>query len=167
MKTDDPEDWKWWHPSVPQRLRQAVDDGFHIVIITNQGRLTLRDGTISPVQELFKSKIESILEALDLPIMLYAACANDNWRKPRTRTWQHLLQRLSKEGNVDEGNSFLVGDAAGRVNDHSAADRHFCENVGIGFLTPEQWFLGAEKEEYIDGFDPKRYLELSHASKGA
>jgi bifunctional polynucleotide phosphatase/kinase len=166
LKTDDPDDWTWWHPTVPGRIQQAFDEGFQIVIITSQGRLTLRDGSASSAQALFKTKIESILQALSVPVTLYAACANDNWRKPRTRTWQHFLQRLSQEGEVDEGKSFLVGDAAGRVGDHDAADRHFCENVGIEFFTPEEWFLGAKKEEYIDRFDPKRYLGPNNRPEG-
>ncbi|KAF2113062.1 polynucleotide kinase 3 phosphatase-domain-containing protein [Lophiotrema nucula] len=156
-KTENPEDWTWWHPVVPDKLRQAFNDGFRIVIVTNQGRLTLKDGSTSPVQIFFKAKIELLLRALDIPITLYAACANDHWRKPRTEAWEHYVRRLSQETSFDEENSFLVGDAAGRVGDHDDVDRHFCENVGLKFFTPEQWFLDAAEELYTDRFDPKEY----------
>lgn len=35
---------------------------------------------------------------------------------------------------------FFVGDAAGRPNDHSSADRLFADNIGIPFFTPEEFF---------------------------
>jgi bifunctional polynucleotide phosphatase/kinase len=128
--------------------------------------LTLRDGTVSPAQALFKKKIEAVLGALDVPLTLYAACANDGWRKPRTGIWEHYVRNLAREGEMDVGGSFLVGDAAGRVGDHEACDRHFCLNVGIRFFTPEMWFLGKEEEEYVGGFQPWRYLEGVDGRKG-
>jgi len=31
------DDWMWWHPSVPSRLKDERAQGKHIVIISNQG----------------------------------------------------------------------------------------------------------------------------------
>ena len=30
-------DWDWWHPSVLPKLRKLVNEGFKIVVFTNQG----------------------------------------------------------------------------------------------------------------------------------
>lgn len=31
------EDWAWWHPSVPNRLKAEWEDGKHLIVISNQG----------------------------------------------------------------------------------------------------------------------------------
>jgi bifunctional polynucleotide phosphatase/kinase len=71
-------------------MQETYDQGFVIKIITNQGRLTDSDGNGGPEVQLFQQKIEQILDILDVPLTIYAACANDNWRKPRTGIWKLL-----------------------------------------------------------------------------
>ncbi|KAL8195415.1 hypothetical protein R6Q57_025818 [Mikania cordata] len=36
--------------------------------------------------------------------------------------------------------SFYVGDAAGRIDDHSDADKKFAETIGLKFYLPEEYF---------------------------
>ena len=74
-----------------------------------------------------------------MPLAVYAACANDAWRKPRVAAWDLLA--ASAAGPVDPVASMFVGDAAGRPADHSDADYHFALNVGVAFRTPEAYFL--------------------------
>ena len=33
----DRDDWAWWHPSVPARLKAEWEEGKHLVVISNQG----------------------------------------------------------------------------------------------------------------------------------
>ena len=40
-------------------------------------------------------------------------------------------------GFVDTVESYFVGDAAGRSNDHSGTDRKWAMNAGLKFYTPE------------------------------
>jgi len=40
-------------------------------------------------------------------------------------------------GFVDMAESYFVGDAAGRPNDHSGTDRKWAMNAGLKFYTPE------------------------------
>lgn len=66
-------------------------------------------------------------------------------RKPNIGMWENLISELDKfsgevRGTVDIANSFYVGDAAGRKGDFSNSDRAFAKNVGIRFLTPEEYF---------------------------
>ncbi|KAF2851229.1 PNK3P-domain-containing protein [Plenodomus tracheiphilus IPT5] len=153
------EDWDWWHASVPARLKQISEEGYDIIIVTNQGRLTMRNGTKSPIAYLFQSKIESIFHALEVPATIYAACANDIWRKPRTYAWDHYIQTILPSQAVDLSGSYFVGDAAGRPQDHTDADRHFSMNVGIRFYTPEEYFLEARSESWEHKFDPSRHYQ--------
>ena len=42
---------------------------------------------------------------------------------------------------TDKSASFFVGDAAGRLNDHSSSDRKWALNIGIPFFTPEVLYI--------------------------
>lgn len=41
---------------------------------------------------------------------------------------------------IDKQKSFYVGDAAGRPHDHGADDRLFAENIGVRFMTEQEFF---------------------------
>lgn len=124
---------------------------------------------------VFKAKVEAIAEELGVPFTLYAACANDGYRKPRTGMWDYMCADLGLRSEFQinercanrharEGSEtvvFMVGDAAGRENDHSDCDKHFCENLGIPFFTPEEFFLGDKTQVLGHKFDPSWYLPLS------
>lgn len=156
------DDWTWWHESVPAKLKELHGQCYDVVILTNQGRLTDRNGEQAPEAHLFQLKVAALLKALDIPLTLYAACANDNYRKPRTGVWELLTGQRSTSGKpVDADHSYLVGDAAGRDKDHSDSDRHFCMNVGISFYTPEEFFLNKPSERMHHKFDPAWFLSAN------
>ncbi|THG99041.1 hypothetical protein EW026_g3231 [Hermanssonia centrifuga] len=65
------------------------------------------------------------------------------------------LERIFAEHNVkiDKTISLFVGDAAGRKGDHASTDRKWALNVGIPFLTPEEYFLGLKPADFtLPGF---------------
>ncbi|KAK3689081.1 polynucleotide kinase 3 phosphatase-domain-containing protein [Podospora appendiculata] len=166
-------DWKWWHNSVPGRVRELHEkEGYQIVIFTNQGGLTLHPDpkaktpkTIQARLPSFKQKCSTILAQLDLSITLYAATGKDIFRKPRPGMWNELKDDYNlAEDDIDRENSIFVGDAGGRMaelrggksvpKDFSCADRNLAHNVGINYLTPEEFFLGEKPREFVRGFDP-------------
>ncbi|KAI9848171.1 MAG: hypothetical protein M1837_000845 [Sclerophora amabilis] len=164
-------DWKWWHANVPGNLKRLYEEGHQIVILSNQGGISLKSDPKTLKGELkrlagFKSKVSTILAQLDLPISLYAATADDIYRKPRTGMWREMLEDYDLDVNemVDLQGSFLVGDAAGRANtaagtkDFACSDRNFAANVGIAFHTPEEYFLHETTQEFSRQFDPVEYL---------
>ncbi|CAD6571469.1 MAG: hypothetical protein ASARMPREDX12_004546 [Alectoria sarmentosa] len=173
----DATDWRWWHFSVPGVLKDLHADGYGIVIITNQGSVSLRNDpkTIKSDQRSlanFKTKVISVFSHFDFPILLLAATARDCYRKPRIGIWKELLEDL----DLDEGNgpdfqsSFFVGDAGGRAArmkakaDHACSDRDFASNIGITFHTPEEYFLHQEPVPFTRSFEPRTFLNSSSST---
>ncbi|KAH7360036.1 polynucleotide kinase 3 phosphatase-domain-containing protein [Pyrenochaeta sp. MPI-SDFR-AT-0127] len=169
----DASDWKWWHSSVPGRLKDLHDEGYLIAIVSNQGGISLKPDpkTVKSDQKRladFKSKVGAVLNQLDIPISVYAATRRDQYRKPRSGMWQELLDDydLDHADLLDLETSFFVGDAGGReavpggaVKDHSCADRDFAANIGLPFHTPEEFFLHEEPRSFVRSFEPTIYLK--------
>lgn len=166
------QDWNWWHPSVPEKLKKLyLDDNFSIAIISNQAGLSLKsDSTPKSKLSLFKTKVSDVLGNLNFPITIYVATEKDVYRKPRTGMWLELL----KDYEIDECKEtlnlkecFYVGDAAGRKSwegrpkDFACSDRNFAENIGIKFATPEEYFLGEKQRSFLRSFEPSKYVQDS------
>ena len=135
----DANDWKWWHSSVPSTLKQLHADGYSISILSNQGSIGLKGDPKSIKSDQkslsnFKTKANAVFNQLDIPIILLAASARDQYRKPRAGMWTELLEELDLDDGEgpDLGASFFVGDAGGRAArsgskaDHSCSDRYHC-----------------------------------------
>lgn len=168
--SNDATDWKWWHVSVPAKLRSMYNEGYRIVILSNQNGLTLyRDPKAKGPDNSkrvapFKQKAGAVLSQLNIPISIYAATGKDVFRKPRTGMWRELCGDYGLQ-DVDKGESIFVGDAGGRIampasggrksiaKDFSCSDRNFAHNVGITYQTPEEFFLGEEPREFARDFD--------------
>lgn len=170
-------DWKWWDSCVPGRLRELYhDQGYRVVILSNQGGLTLHlepgyKGPTASAQKRvgdFKQKCSAVLGNLDLPTSVYAATGKDMYRKPRLGMWKEVCDDYDlAEDEVDLANSFFVGDAGGRMaglgagsgnvtavaKDFSCSDRNLAHNVGIAYKTPEEFFLGQKPRDFHRDFD--------------
>ncbi|KAI9048691.1 hypothetical protein LZ554_007522 [Drepanopeziza brunnea f. sp. 'monogermtubi'] len=170
----DAKDWKWWHASVPEKLRKLyTDEGFRVVIVSNQGGISLKGDVKAPKAHLsrlvsFKSKVSVVLGQLDIPLRIYAATGKDIYRKPRPGMWTEILRDYDISPDcVDHDNSIFVGDAGGRdasngqPKDFSCSDRNFARNIGIKFYTPEEFFLGEAPRPFTRSFDPADYVDLS------
>jgi bifunctional polynucleotide phosphatase/kinase len=130
-----PTSWKWFDTSVPGRLKSLHEDGFLLVILSNQSTISLKDNKKSFQKDMasltnFKAQIGSIFKQLDFPVCIYAATGQDKYRKPRIGMWEELLEDFDLgSGTVDFEKSFYVGDAAGRAKtdkrrkDHASSDR--------------------------------------------
>lgn len=151
--------WKWWDHNVPIKLRAFNDQGYVIVIISNQGRLTDLNGDESAEAKPFKAKMELVLKELGASATLIVACANDIYRKPRPGIWSLIPSYTGNEGlMIDSRESFVVGDAAGREKDHSDSDLHLALNLGVDFYTPENFFQDRARESLGHKFDPSWFL---------
>ena len=167
----------WWDVVVPIRLKELHDQGYLIVVFTNQGSISLKDNPKALQKDTlslknFKDQLTYLMRQLDIPVSVYAATGNDKYRKPREGMWEELKDEFDLEGDsaIDMNNSFYIGDAAGREKtdkrqkDHATSDRDLAANIGIKFQTPEEFFLGLETEPYIHPFEPKQFLESALSS---
>ena len=108
-----PEDWKFWNPCVPKKLYAIHSAGYRIVIFTNQGGMNYGN----PPRDEFELKLQAVMESVgDLPVTLFAAIGEDDFRKPRTGMWDHFVREENKGMVVDMSQSYYIGDAAGRAS---------------------------------------------------
>ncbi|KAG7284621.1 hypothetical protein NEMBOFW57_009226 [Staphylotrichum longicolle] len=167
---DDPTDWKWWHQTVPGRLQQLYyDEGYQVIIFTNQGGLTLHPDPKAKAPKnaknrvpAFKQKCGAVLSQLGIPITLYAATGKDIYRKPRPGMWTEMMNDYALvESDINREHSVFVGDAGGRTaelkksapKDFSCSDRNLAHNIDIKYQTPEEFFLGEEPRNFTRDFD--------------
>jgi bifunctional polynucleotide phosphatase/kinase len=129
---EDGGDWKFLFANIPKKIEALYENGFSIVIITNQAGLTKKkDGT-----EWWKNKIENVVKQLEVPVAIYVALDHDHHRKPYPTFWNMITDKKK----VKYGESFYCGDACGRKNDFNDTDLKFASNCGIKFVLPENLF---------------------------
>ncbi|CAG8602483.1 2952_t:CDS:10, partial [Paraglomus occultum] len=162
----DEHDWLWLYKTIPRQLKQVYDEGYKVVIITNQAGLDIKKKS-EKLRKDFLNKIRHISAQLEIPFQIFIATSKDKYRKPMTGTWWYLTEKCNADvyvGTADISESFYVGDAAGRPTnwkpgkaaDWADTDRKFAENIGLKFYTPEEYFQGEAAVPYFYGdFDPK------------
>ncbi|GAA6020040.1 hypothetical protein JCM8202_004964 [Rhodotorula sphaerocarpa] len=145
------EDWQWLNPKVVPKLRDLHQAGFAVVFISNQAG---QPGA----QNKFKAKMPLLCGKLDIPVRVFAAWGYDEYRKSSTGMWDAFVERFNGEVAVDYGQSFYVGDAAGRPGDHNDTDRKLALNCGLPFFTPEEFFYDKPALEYaLKGWDASKH----------
>jgi len=118
------DDWVWLYPNIPEKIKKYYDDGFMIVIFTNQSKFWKHE------------QIQIVAKSLDIPIFVVIATEKCDY-KPNTILFNNLLENNNK---INKEVSFFVGDALGRKSDFSDSDKVFAENIGICCYSPESIF---------------------------
>jgi bifunctional polynucleotide phosphatase/kinase len=114
------DDWVWLYPSVPKKIIQYHEDGYMIVVFTNQSKQWKHE------------QIQLVMKQLGIPLFVVIATDKTEY-KPNLI----LFNMLFEESNINKEKSFFVGDALGRKSDHSDSDKIFAENIGITYYSPE------------------------------
>ncbi|XP_018418296.1 PREDICTED: bifunctional polynucleotide phosphatase/kinase [Nanorana parkeri] len=156
------DDWRILYPEIPKKLKELLKDGYKVVFLTNQ--MGISRGKLRP--EVFKAKVEAVLDELSIPVQVFVATGMGIYRKPVTGMWDYLCEKANDGIKVQKEDCLYVGDAAGRPanwapgrkkKDFSCSDRLFALNIGIPFYTPEEFFLGWKKAQFqFPAFDPKK-----------
>ncbi len=131
----DASDWTWFDKSVVVKLKELDCSGYRIIFVTNQAGI--EKGKVKFLE--LKSKFQSIILALDVPIFLFVSTGENHYRKPSTEIWNFFISSCNQKIEVDMKESFYVGDAAGRPKnwsvgkskDFSCVDRMFAYNIGL------------------------------------
>lgn len=155
-----------WCKNVLTRLRTLAEEGYGLVIFSNQRGISSKSGeklkTLTEkigllVQDLHPGVQGGVQDGVGI---IFFLAAKDDWnRKPSPGMWSLFIKRHNNELIPDD--SMYIGDAAGRPNDFACSDRKFARNIGLKFQTPEQFFCNAEPEEFEwGGFDPQSVLKF-------
>ncbi|KAJ1541216.1 hypothetical protein HK096_010359 [Nowakowskiella sp. JEL0078] len=177
--------WDLAFPLHLSKIAALFADGFRIVILSNQGGLgshyaKSRADIVKQQEktEHLKSRVEGLfghLERAGVKDVTFIASLEYDWnRKPAIGMWRHIVDTLNGGVEVNLEKCLFVGDAGGRVygvgskkkKDFSDSDRKFALNLGIKFMTPEKFFLGAEVSGAIfrdSIFNPN--IAITEASK--
>jgi len=152
----DRSDWKWMFDA-RERIRQEYAKGdVKIIIFTNQAGINLK-GYNAKTEAMLKGKLKDIISDIGIPVQVFMATADDEYRKPSTRMWDIMVERFNCGVKPILDRCLFVGDAAGRPagptrkkgkKDFSCSDRKFAFNIGIPFKTPEEFFKGVEPEAF-------------------
>jgi len=118
------DDWEWFSPSVVTKVRDYYDQGFMIIIFTNQSKPWKVD------------QIKLVAAALEIPLFIVIATDKSEY-KPNIA----LFNTFITGSIINKEESFFVGDALGRPSDFSDSDKEFALNIGIKYFAPEKIFL--------------------------
>lgn len=150
----DENDWIPWNDKVTEMFRSKETDDVWIVIFTNQLAVSKGKVTIDTLSKKFKAVIDYY--GIGAKTAIYILTEKDKYRKPHTHAWSFFIDN-HKDCTIDMKLSFYCGDAAGRRTDFSSSDRYFAHNIGLKFLTPEQFFLGKEMDKISDPYDSPEF----------
>lgn len=116
-------DWEWYYHTIPEKLKELYNDGYMIVIFTNQSKSWR-------IQQ-----IKNVLASLNIPCFIIIGKSKD-YKKPSIELYKTFLGKHT----IDKDKSFFVGDALGRKIDFANSDAEFAKNIGIKYYSPEEYF---------------------------
>ncbi|KAF7140954.1 hypothetical protein RHSIM_Rhsim06G0208200 [Rhododendron simsii] len=148
VKKVGPDAWSLMYPSIPGKLQSLYNEGYKLVIFTNESNIDRWKNKRQVAVDSKIGRLTNFIKHVNVPMQVFIACGigksggqtEDPFRKPNPGMW-HLMDWHFNSGiSIDMDQSFYVGDAAGRENDHSDADIKFAEAVGLKFYVPEEYF---------------------------
>lgn len=116
-------DWVMWHECVPKKIQEAKQQGYRVIIISNQKGITADPAKFKAV----KSKIETFTRLFGIEMSAMFATEEDQYRKPLTGMWNYINTVLNAGTPISKAESFMVGDAAGRP-DRGAIKKDFSDS---------------------------------------
>jgi bifunctional polynucleotide phosphatase/kinase len=142
---EDVNDWEIYDKSIPGKLFKLINDGYQIVIISNQlgiskGKTKLNEWT---------AKVQKVIHYFKIEATILCSIRDDLYRKPRVKLWDTYIQ-----GNRNK--SFFCGDAGGigkrNINnqiinkDFSDSDLKFAKNLGIRFMHRDEFIFNVKHD---------------------
>ncbi|ONK68919.1 uncharacterized protein A4U43_C05F17400 [Asparagus officinalis] len=140
--------WSLMHSSIPDKLQELYKNGYKLVIFTNESNIERWKNKRQQAVDSKIGRLDNFIGRVKVPIQVFIACGigknkdqtEDPFRKPKPGMWILMAEHFNSGIAIDLDQSFYVGDAAGRVNDHSDADIKFAQTLGLKFHLPEEFF---------------------------
>jgi bifunctional polynucleotide phosphatase/kinase len=132
-------------------IKQCIDDGYHIGIISNQYGITKGKTTHEEIQ----SRFNKVKDSVGTQISCLYSSARDKYRKPMTGMYDLLLN-----GGKAESGSFYCGDASGRSKDFAVSDYYFSVNCKLDYLHAPQFIKVDSDYNPVDKFNFYKDLSL-------
>uniref|UniRef100_A0A5B6YQM8 PARP-type domain-containing protein n=1 Tax=Davidia involucrata TaxID=16924 RepID=A0A5B6YQM8_DAVIN len=148
VKRVGPDAWSLMYPSIPEKLQSLYNDGYKLVIFTNESNIERWKNKRQVAVDSKIGRLNNFIKNVKVPIQVFIACgfdksggqAEDPFRKPKPGMWHIMEQHFNSGISIDMDQSFYVGDAAGRDDDHSDADIKFAQAIGLKFFVPDEYF---------------------------
>ncbi|GMH35945.1 hypothetical protein BSKO_03813 [Bryopsis sp. KO-2023] len=134
----DANDWKFFNKTVPEKLKELVEDGYKLVVFSNQNGI--KSALQGKNSEKIRGRVDNFLNGADVSMQVFLAPGTDEMRKPDRGMWDFFVKNCNGGVEPDMDASFFVGDAAGRKGDFSNSDKEFAEGLGLPFKLPEDLF---------------------------
>lgn len=138
--------WSLMYPSVPDKLQSLYNDGYKLVIFTNESNIDRWKNKRQTAVDSKLGRLNNFIKRVKVPMQVFVACGysydrvEDPFRKPKPGMWWIMEKHFNSGISIDMDKSFYVGDAAGRIDDHSDADIKFAQAIGLKFFVPEDYF---------------------------
>jgi DNA 3'-phosphatase len=174
--------YELWSSTVPGKLRALHDEGYKLVLISNQGgiqkahkgkKATLVKGVMDWLANLIDRPVHAVMSTKTLKK------SENSFHKPTPKMWQVVIDSLNKREEVDISQSFFVGDSADPDDNQGGVDLKFAQAVGkenpLQFYTPDDYFgpSDSERRQKAKGFEqlaesppPKEALQARSALLG-
>ena len=147
------DDYIYLYPDVPDKIKQYYNDGYMIVVFTNQSKSWKCD------------QVQQVMTQLDIPLFIVIATEKCDY-KPNPI----LFDTLFDNDGINKEESFFVGDALGRKSDFSDSDKAFAENIGVKWYSPEDIFaneqVGFEIPEVPLSTNPEIIIMVGYPGSG-
>ena len=105
-----------------------------VVVFSNQYGISKGKTSHETVMKRFEALAEDLSE-IGINYAFFYSTKKDYYRKPMTGMFDVFAKYLTDDDTI----LFYCGDAAGRKGDFSDSDKNFAFNIGVDFITPEQF----------------------------
>jgi bifunctional polynucleotide phosphatase/kinase len=125
--------YELWNSRVPTILRQLHDDGYKLLLFSNQGGI--QKAHAGKKATLIKNVIDWLAYIIDRPVFAVMSTkspkkSDDSYHKPSPKMWKVAITSLNKRQDFDLSQSFFVGDSADPNDPQGGVDLRFAQAVG-------------------------------------